>query len=93
MNKKLIRLTESDLHRIVKESIRRVLKESGNNLRELAQRLAEVGSGSLTDEEHKLLRDAGYTFNTISGPGYRVTEILVNGRRVAKTINGKTKWY
>ena len=28
MNKKLIRLTESDLHRIVKESLNRVLKES-----------------------------------------------------------------
>ena len=27
MNKKLIRLTESDLHRIVKESVNRVLKE------------------------------------------------------------------
>ena len=89
----IIRLTESDLHKIVKESVRRVLKESSNNLRELAQRLAEVGGGSLTDEERELLRNAGYTFNTISGPGYRVTEILVNGRRVAKTINGKTKWY
>lgn len=89
----IIRLTESDLHKIVKESVRRVLKESNNNLMELAQRLAEVGGGSLTDEERELLRNAGYTFNTISGPGYRVTEILVNGRRVAKTINGKTKWY
>ena len=28
MNKKLIRLTESDLHRIVKESVNRVVKES-----------------------------------------------------------------
>lgn len=27
MNKKLIRLTESDLHRIVKESVKRVLRE------------------------------------------------------------------
>ena len=27
MNKKLIRLTESDFHRIVKESVKRVLKE------------------------------------------------------------------
>lgn len=27
MNKKLIRLTESDLHRIVKESVKKVLKE------------------------------------------------------------------
>ena len=28
MNKKLIRLTESDLHRIVKESVKRILKEA-----------------------------------------------------------------
>ena len=28
MNKKLIRLTESDLHNIVKESVNRILKES-----------------------------------------------------------------
>ena len=28
MNKKLIRLTESDLHRIVKESVNRIIKES-----------------------------------------------------------------
>jgi len=27
MNKKLIRLTESDLHKIVKESVKRILKE------------------------------------------------------------------
>ena len=30
MNKKLIRLTESDLHRIVKESVNRILSESSN---------------------------------------------------------------
>lgn len=43
MNKKIIRLTESDLHRIVKESVKRVLKESVNK-----QRLTEdiyVGNG------------------------------------------------
>lgn len=28
MNKKLIRLTESDLHRIIKESVNKILKES-----------------------------------------------------------------
>lgn len=33
MNKKLIRLTESDLHRIVKESVNRVLNEIGNTNR------------------------------------------------------------
>ena len=30
MNKKLIRLTESDLHRIVKESVNKILNESFN---------------------------------------------------------------
>ena len=29
MNKKLIRLTESDLHKIVKESVEKILRESG----------------------------------------------------------------
>ena len=33
MNKKLIRLTESDLHRIVKESVNRVLNEIGDTNR------------------------------------------------------------
>ena len=28
MNKRLIRLTESDLHRIVKESVKRILREN-----------------------------------------------------------------
>ena len=31
MNKKLIRLTESDLHKIVKESVNKVLKENTND--------------------------------------------------------------
>ena len=32
MNKKLIRLTESDLHRIVKESVRKVLREAAYDI-------------------------------------------------------------
>jgi hypothetical protein len=32
MNKKLIRLTESDLHRIVKESVNRILKETYSDI-------------------------------------------------------------
>lgn len=31
MNKKLIRLTESDIRKIVKESVERIVKESHNN--------------------------------------------------------------
>ena len=37
MNKKLIRLTESDIHRIVKESVKRVLKEGTENFAQLYQ--------------------------------------------------------
>ena len=33
MNKKLIRLTESDLHRIVRESVNKVLNEIGDTKR------------------------------------------------------------
>jgi hypothetical protein len=91
---RVVRMSPRDLRKFVSESVKRVLKESNDDhLRELAQRFAEDGSGSLTDDERKLLRNAGYTFNTISGPGYRVTDICINGHRVAKTINGKTKWY
>ena len=32
MNKKLIRLTESDIHRIVKESVNRILKEAYSDI-------------------------------------------------------------
>ena len=32
MNKKLIRLTESDIHRIVKESVSRILKEAYSDI-------------------------------------------------------------
>lgn len=51
MNKKLIRLTESDFHRIVKESVKRVLKE-------------EIGDGSfpnadaLVNTSHKRVKQA-----------------------------------
>ena len=47
MNKKLIRLNESDLHRIVKESVRKVIKESqfiGNDVR-LSLELYRNGDG------------------------------------------------
>ena len=45
MKNKIIRLTESDLHRIVKESVKKIIKESGKGL----------GYG-LPDDEKKALR-------------------------------------
>ena len=41
MSKKLIRLTESDLHRIVKESVKKILKES-IDFEEIEERVYEV---------------------------------------------------
>jgi hypothetical protein len=45
MNKKLIRLTEGDLHRIVKESVRRVLRETD----ELTQETYQVNISDTVD--------------------------------------------
>ena len=42
MNKKLIRLTESDLHRIVKESVNRILNESNDT------KIVEGNFGTIT---------------------------------------------
>ena len=55
MNKKLIRLTESDLHRIVKESVNRVLKE--HNIGNILSRLEdekeyyELAGVEITEED------------------------------------------
>lgn len=46
MNKKIIRLTESDLNRVIKESVKKILKE--NNIEQLKQ---------YREEELKLYQD------------------------------------
>ena len=55
MNKKLIRLTEGDLHSIVKESVKRVLKEHniGNILRRLEseKKYHELDGVEITEED------------------------------------------
>ena len=43
MNKKLIRLTESDLHRIVKRSVNKILREASEKDAELAQSMRDNG--------------------------------------------------
>ena len=65
MNKKLIRLTESDLHKIVKESVNRIIKEEGyyddrmryeNSYRECLRLLDKAKSAIITDYS----RDTSY---------------------------------
>ena len=62
MNKKLIRLTEGDLHRIVKESVNRILNESFNDamLKDDIRRYFEFekdydGSASMANARHRML--------------------------------------
>ena len=45
MNKKLIRLTEQDLHRIVKESVNRILNEELPQYNETTDNLRKIGGG------------------------------------------------
>ena len=49
MNKRLIRLTESDLHRIVKESVKKVLKES--IMDEFGKRFDEITSSEVGGDD------------------------------------------
>ena len=51
MNKKIIRLTESDLHRIVKESVQNILKENEGN--DLVRLLPQV-TGAIRNAEMML---------------------------------------
>ena len=63
MNKKLIRLTESDLHRIVKESVNKVLTElDWRTYANAAKKASEQGDEELANDFKKHL-----TFNSSMG--------------------------
>ena len=49
MNKKLIRLTESDLHKIVKESVGKILKETSDNFDSNLDEGVYLSAGWLSD--------------------------------------------
>ena len=62
MNKKLIRLTESDLHRIVKESVNRILSEMNEGMspagREALDKLRHLnGNVPKAEKEYQMDRD------------------------------------
>jgi len=82
MNKKLIRLTESDLHRIVKESVNKILSEAINELdsrtyASLADKRAAQGQYDKAAKARQAARNAwnkqyGYDYdNGKDGYGYR----------------------
>ena len=67
MKKKLVRLNESDLHRIVKESVNRVLKESSyDSMGNFDQESHNNDNRKrLTDELKKIAREMSQSISTI----------------------------
>ena len=99
MNKKLIRLTESDLHRIVRESVNKVLNERIEGEREsnldpkIVQAIKNVAKGYI-DKYHydnyqdlRFLKAQGY--RKIYDEVYRVSDKTVVAKLLP--IYGKTR--
>jgi len=53
MNKKLIRLTESDLHKIVKESVNRIIKENNQRARKMIREFDDYDNYDEFEEEEE----------------------------------------
>ena len=96
VNKKLIRLTESDLHRIVKESVNRVLKEGHN---EDYMEAKQIIDGMDFEDVKKLpYMDNRFSFGALNGSegegliDLNFKGILVTVRSVAKVTNNFEKY-
>ena len=72
MNKKIIRLTESDLHKIVKESVNRILRESTD--------YAEVRSDYYDEERGATAIDAWKLYRDSDNDGETVAYVYDDGR-------------
>ena len=92
MNKKLIRLTESDLHRIVRESVNRVLNEIGDtprgqyHLGRAKMRRFNMGDYDKAGEigryaEKKRVNDPDYGLESSNTTGMQHQDLYMNGGR------------
>ena len=78
MNKKLIRLTEQDLHRIVKESVDKILNEIGNTP-EYQNKLGRLAALKKSNGQDQEANDIGFyaqrndTTRNIPGPSDEYT--------------------
>ena len=96
MNKKLMRLTESDLHRIVKESVKRILRE---NSRRKSRMIKEDGHLYHKDEDGNVWTDSKETYRGVPGSTYiwhgewADPEVLWDGVELNVTDIEEGLWY
>ena len=83
MSKKLIRLTESDLHRIVKESVNRILKEAEDPIGQFADICCK-------DEEVLACKTAEDVFNVINGHLQQTYKGRATERKIASVARDVT---
>lgn len=96
MNKKLIRLTESELHRIVKESVKKIIKEGHN---EDYMEAKQIIDGMDFEDVKKLpYMDKRFSFGALNGSegegliDLNYKGILVTVKSVAKVTNNFEKY-
>jgi len=96
MNKKLMRLTESDLHRIVKESVKRILRE---NSRRKSRMIKEDGHLYHKDEDGNVWTNSKETYRGVPGSTYiwhgewADPEVLWDGVELNVTDIEEGLWY
>ena len=96
MNKKLMRLTESDLQRIVKESVKRILRE---NSRRKSRMIKEDGHLYHKDEDGNVWTNSKETYRGVPGSTYiwhgewADPEVLWDGVELNVTDIEEGLWY
>ena len=96
MNKQLMRLTESDLHRIVKESVKRILRE---NSRRKNRMIKEGGHLYHKDEDGNVWTNSKETYRGVPGSTYiwhgewADPEVLWDGVELNVTDIEEGLWY
>ena len=88
MRKILIRLTERDLHRIIKESIQRVLREV--NEQEEDDPIGQFADICCKDEEILRCKTAEEVFNTINGHLQKTYKGRATERKIASVAKDVT---
>lgn len=86
MSKKLIRLTESDLHRIIKESVNKILKEEEYQINHLSKNWDSVNQWRAAAQD---LQNKGYTIIHIPIGNYKTfTANLAKTQRNTIQLDG-----